>query len=321
MNPRKTTIATLAALSVSLALADDFKTIRGKEYKNATINRVEPDGLVLRTKSGISKVYFTELPQDVQERFHYNAQQAAQFTSQTIEEVRLAQQQKIAADNNRAAEIAKNLELVRQQEEAEIQRQHEAKMQRQRMESQQHHRVQTNTQPTYSRSQEGIPEHTYELTQDYKIDFGGLTIRFRRGERYHGRILVDHAEIDRDGRSYTVPSGILRRVNWKIGKSSLTISAKPDGVGAGCQAWIPTGERSGLLTHTAMTASVTLCEQMKADRDSAIRRGCPKIDHRRPERDANGQIMKLDSLRGGIAILETKKMIRCLNRSGFSNLT
>jgi hypothetical protein len=213
MNPRKTTIATLAALSVSLALADDFKTIRGKEYKNATINRVEPDGLVLRTKSGISKVYFTELPQDVQERFHYNAQQAAQFTSQTIEEVRLAQQQKIAADNKRAAEIAKNLELVRQQEEAEIQRQHEAKMQRQRMESQQHHRVQTNTQPTYSRSQEGIPEHTYELTQDYKIDFGGLTIRFRRGERYHGRILVDHAEIDRDGRSYTVPSGILRRVN------------------------------------------------------------------------------------------------------------
>jgi hypothetical protein len=213
MNPWKTTIATFAALSVSLALADDFKTIRGKEYKNATINRVEPDGLVLRTKSGISKVYFTELPQDVQERFHYNAQQAAQFTSQTIEEVRLAQQQKIAADNKRAAEIAKNLELVRQQEEAEIQRQHEAKMQRQRMESQQHHRVQTNTQPTYSRSQEGIPEHTYELTQDYKIDFGGLAIRFRRGERYHGRILVDHAEIDRDGRSYTVPSGILRRVN------------------------------------------------------------------------------------------------------------
>jgi len=213
MNPRKTTIATLAALSVSLALADDFKTICGKEYKNATINRVEPDGLVLRTKSGISKVYFTELPQDVQERFHYNAQQAAQFTSQTIEEARLAQQQKVAADNKRAAEIAKNLELVRQQEEAEIQRQHEAKMQRQRMESQQHHRVQTNTQPTYSRSQEGIPEHTYELTQDYKIDFGGLTIRFRRGERYHGRILVDHAEIDRDGRSYTVPSGILRRVN------------------------------------------------------------------------------------------------------------
>ena len=46
----------------TVALADDFKTVRGKEYKNATVNRVEPDGIVLKSKSGISKVYFDELP-------------------------------------------------------------------------------------------------------------------------------------------------------------------------------------------------------------------------------------------------------------------
>jgi hypothetical protein len=208
MNSQKITIAILATLSAaSLALADDFKTIDGKEYKNVTVSRVEPDGLVLKTKSGISKVYFTELPQDVQQRFHYNAQQAAQFTNQAIEEVRRTQQQKIEADNKRAAEIAKNLEQVRKHEEADMQRQHEAEMQRQQLKAQPQ---QFRTQPAYSQSQEGIPEHTYELTQDYKIDFGGVTIRFRRGERYHGRILVDHAEIDRDGRSYNVPSGILR---------------------------------------------------------------------------------------------------------------
>jgi hypothetical protein len=64
--------ATLAllALSVSMALAADFKTINGKEYKDATITRVEGDGIVIRTKTGISKVYFTELSKDVQERFH-----------------------------------------------------------------------------------------------------------------------------------------------------------------------------------------------------------------------------------------------------------
>jgi hypothetical protein len=28
----------------SIALGDDFKTINGKEYKNATVNRVELDG-------------------------------------------------------------------------------------------------------------------------------------------------------------------------------------------------------------------------------------------------------------------------------------
>jgi hypothetical protein len=63
------TLAMLAALSASLALADDFKTINGKEYKNVTVSGVEPDGIVLRSKSGITKVYFTELPKEVQERF------------------------------------------------------------------------------------------------------------------------------------------------------------------------------------------------------------------------------------------------------------
>ena len=62
----------LTALSASLALGDDFKTIRGKEYKDATVSRVEPDGIVLRTKSGIVKLYFIELPKEVQERFRYD---------------------------------------------------------------------------------------------------------------------------------------------------------------------------------------------------------------------------------------------------------
>jgi len=62
-------LSIFAALSASLALAEDFKTINGKEYKDATITRVEGDGIVLRTKTGISKVYFVELPQDVQKKF------------------------------------------------------------------------------------------------------------------------------------------------------------------------------------------------------------------------------------------------------------
>jgi hypothetical protein len=60
----------LAALQ--FAVADDFKTIEGKEYKNAKVSRVEPDGIVLITKSGISKVYFVELPKEVQKRFGYD---------------------------------------------------------------------------------------------------------------------------------------------------------------------------------------------------------------------------------------------------------
>ena len=86
---RATILVTLAALCSSLALADDFKTINGKEYKDATVSRVEPDGIVLKTKSGISKVYFVELSKEVQERFHYNpanaATQSAQHHANTVE--------------------------------------------------------------------------------------------------------------------------------------------------------------------------------------------------------------------------------------------
>jgi hypothetical protein len=64
-------LAISAMLSASVALAEDFKTVNGKVYKDATVSRIEADGIALRTKTGISKVYFTELPQDVQERFHW----------------------------------------------------------------------------------------------------------------------------------------------------------------------------------------------------------------------------------------------------------
>jgi thiol-disulfide isomerase/thioredoxin len=72
----------LVACIGSVALAEDFKTIQGKEYKNVTVSRVEPDGIVLRTKSGISKLYFVELPKEVQERFHYNVAIASAYSAQ-----------------------------------------------------------------------------------------------------------------------------------------------------------------------------------------------------------------------------------------------
>src|SRR4030095_4019445 len=72
----------IACFAPFAAAADDFKTIAGKEYKNATVSRVEPDGIVLTNKAVISKVYFTELPKDVQERFGYDPQRAADYSAQ-----------------------------------------------------------------------------------------------------------------------------------------------------------------------------------------------------------------------------------------------
>lgn len=122
LSPRKTTIAILAALSVSLALADDFKTNNGKEYKNAIVTQVDPDGIVVRTKTAISKLYFPELPEDVQTRYHYDpakaaAAQAAEMTSvqQTNQQIEEFNKHRQEAEQQKALE--NQLSQLRQQEQ------------------------------------------------------------------------------------------------------------------------------------------------------------------------------------------------------------
>jgi len=84
-------IAFLFLFFATAAMADDLKTVAGKEYKNVTVSRIEPDGIVLRSKSGISSVYFVELPKDVQERFHYNAAIASAYSAQqTVNQATMA---------------------------------------------------------------------------------------------------------------------------------------------------------------------------------------------------------------------------------------
>ena len=78
-----TKVVTLLILCfTSAAFAEDFKTVNGKEYKDATVTRVDPDGVVVKTKSGITKVYFIELPIEVQERFHYDSEKAASYSAE-----------------------------------------------------------------------------------------------------------------------------------------------------------------------------------------------------------------------------------------------
>ena len=110
--------AILISCLASATLADDFKTINGKEYKNATVFCVEPDGIVIKTKSGISKLYFSELPQEVQERFHPGSQWSAQPPAQANEEIGITQQQKLEEDQKREDEAPRNLEIEEQKQRA-----------------------------------------------------------------------------------------------------------------------------------------------------------------------------------------------------------
>src|SRR5207249_3100894 len=102
----------------SVIRADDFKTIDGKEYKNVTVSRVEPDGIVLITSVGNSKVYFTELPKDVQVRFGYDPQRATAYSGEQTASYAAYQKQQQEAQRQREDATAKNNAILVQQEAA-----------------------------------------------------------------------------------------------------------------------------------------------------------------------------------------------------------
>jgi hypothetical protein len=116
MNPRKTTIAILAALFVSLALADDIKTINGKEYKNATVTRVEPDGITVKFSRGLVKIPFTEISGELKEKYHYNPEAAQKFAADSVAQIN-------AQNAHNAVPTAKT-RTIKEEQELELRLQH-----------------------------------------------------------------------------------------------------------------------------------------------------------------------------------------------------
>ena len=100
------------------ALSEDFKTANGKEYKDATVTRIDPDGVVVKTKSGITKVYFTELPKDVQEHFHYDSEKAAAYSAEQAANYTAIQKQQDETQRQQQAADAKTEASVAAQQAA-----------------------------------------------------------------------------------------------------------------------------------------------------------------------------------------------------------
>ncbi len=86
-------VVTLIFTLASAGLGDDFKTLDGKEYKNVTVSRAEPDGIVVTSDSGIIKLYFAELPQDVRAKFNYDPVKAREFAAADARQQQLLYEQ------------------------------------------------------------------------------------------------------------------------------------------------------------------------------------------------------------------------------------
>jgi hypothetical protein len=92
----------IVAFFLTPVLAEDFKTLDGKEYKKVTVSRAEPDGVVVITDSGIVKLYFNELPQEVRDKYHYDQAKAAAFAANEAEKQRTLYESAEAARRNAA---------------------------------------------------------------------------------------------------------------------------------------------------------------------------------------------------------------------------
>jgi hypothetical protein len=91
-----------------------------------TINACHPVAQAARdrTKSGISKVYFTELPKEVQERFNYESEKAAAYSAEQNAAIeRQNQQFEQAQEREAAARREAALKWQEQQRQAALQQQ------------------------------------------------------------------------------------------------------------------------------------------------------------------------------------------------------
>ena len=76
----KAGIFVLFAAAFAVAHADDFKTDDGHLH-SGKVSRVEPDGIVVVSDSGIEKLPFASLPKDVQLKYHFDPSKGKAFTA------------------------------------------------------------------------------------------------------------------------------------------------------------------------------------------------------------------------------------------------
>ena len=88
----KNKISLLALILCASALhAEDFTTLDGDKYTNATIKRVEPDGLVIADADGVRKLRFKKLAPEIGIKYGFDPAKAEAFKAAEIQAAVTAQ--------------------------------------------------------------------------------------------------------------------------------------------------------------------------------------------------------------------------------------
>jgi hypothetical protein len=102
----KTLVVSILCLA-SVVLAEDFQSVNGHEYKNVTVARVEPDGIVIKFSGGIVKIPFTELSPEIQKKYGYDSQAAGDYSAEQNEKQATLARQRQADEQQRLDERQK----------------------------------------------------------------------------------------------------------------------------------------------------------------------------------------------------------------------
>jgi hypothetical protein len=114
--PKAQTIATPCVPVPLTGKQEDFITTDGNQYKNVVVKRVEPDGIIVKSSSGILKIYFVELPGEVQERFCHDSEAAADYSRQQAANADIYNDQKEEIRRQQEENYARNWQANLQQQ-------------------------------------------------------------------------------------------------------------------------------------------------------------------------------------------------------------
>ena len=101
----------LLSLLVQIVASDEITTLKGKIYENAKVTRTEPDGITIQHPGGITKIFYTELPPETQDKYGYDPEKHRQYYDSML---KLKKQRDVTIQQNqqvqkRTAELKKRI--------------------------------------------------------------------------------------------------------------------------------------------------------------------------------------------------------------------
>ena len=123
---RTVTLVLALLLAVPVCFALDITTRKGVTYRQATVTKVEPDGVRISHADGAAKILFEDLPDALQRQYNYDPAKVAAYRKQ-LADAQEAAADKAAEEQRQRQEASDRAATLAREQAAEQARQEEAR--------------------------------------------------------------------------------------------------------------------------------------------------------------------------------------------------